>query len=272
MNVNLVTDAPKHNLVLMKLSGAYKEKGYRVWLNGVGEFDDTIGSWLFSRSEKVPCTKEGGPGVNNYVYDPYDKLRPDYGLYGLDYSLGYTWRYCPRKCSFCVVPKLVEIPRLHHSIWNFHDSRFTKICLLNNNTFSDPQWKETFEEIWEADLTVIDENGYDLRLIDEEKADALRKTKFQGQIHYAWDNIADEKKILDGLKIAPRGMVYVLVGYNTTQDEDFHRCQKIHDLGHDPYVMPYNRGNKELRAFKRFIDSRMYRKYPTLREAWGAYG
>ena len=40
----------------------------------------------------------------------------------------------------------------------------------DNNTFSDPQWHDTFEEIWDAKLTVKDENGYDLRLLDEEKA------------------------------------------------------------------------------------------------------
>jgi hypothetical protein len=47
----------------------------------------------------------------------------------------------------------------HHSIWEFHDSSRSKICLLNNNTFQDKRWKETFEEIWDANLSVIDENG-----------------------------------------------------------------------------------------------------------------
>lgn len=162
-------------------------------------------------------------------------------------------------------------PQHHHSIWTFHDSKFKKICLLNNNTFSDPQWKDTFEEIWDANLTVIDENGYDLRLMDEEKAEALKKTKFKGKIHYAWDFMKDEKSVLQWLKIVRKGVVYTLVGYSTSKEEDFYRCQKIHDLGHDPYIMPYNRGDKDLRAFKRFIDSRIYRKYPTIEKAWEDY-
>ena len=54
-------------------------------------------------------------------------------------------------------------------------------------------------------------------------------------------------------------------------EDDIYRCQKIHNLGHDPYVMPYNGGNRRLRAFKRFIDSRMYRKYKTISEAWREY-
>ena len=65
-------------------------------------------------------------------------------------------------------------------------------------------------------------------------------------------------------------MVYILIGYNTTQEEDFYRCQKIHDLGHDPYVMPYNRTQEE-RQFQRFINTRMYRRYPNIKQAWKDY-
>ena len=271
MNINLLTDATKHNLALMKISAFHKEQGDYVCLKGVGSFDLTYGSWLFDFSPKGVCDIEGGPGVDIHkrLPDKFDDCKLDYDLYGLDFSLGFTWAWCPRKCSFCIVPKQ-DNPRVHKSIWDFHDSRFKKICLLNNNTFSDPQWKETFEEIWDADLTVMDENGYDLRLMDDEKAAVLKKTKFQGYRHYAWDHMRDETKILNGLRIAPRGIVYVLIGYNTTREEDFYRVQKIHDLKHDPYVMPYNRTRAEM-AFKRFIDSRMYRKFQTIDEAWRNY-
>lgn len=270
MNINLVTDAPRHNLALMKIATCHKALGDQVYLNGVGCFDLTIGSWLFDFSQKAVCDLEGGPGIDPTIrLTDYDRIKPDYSLFNLDYSLGYTWAWCPRKCPFCIVPKQAN-PKTHHSIWEFYDPRFKKICLLNNNTFSDPQWKETFEEIWDADLTVIDENGYDLRLIDEEKASALKKTKFQGYIHYAWDLIDDDMDIMKGLLIAPSGIVYVLIGFNTNQEEDIYRCQMINNLGHDPYVMPFNRTRGE-RAFQRFINTRMYRKYPSIKTAWKDY-
>ena len=162
----------------------------------------------------------------------------------------------------------------HHSIWEFHDMRFNKICLLNNNTFMDSQWKETFEEIWDADLSIIDENGYDLRLLDNEKCEVLKKTKFVGSIHFAWDRIKDETKILKSLALLQkwkiRGYIYVLIGYDTTQEEDLYRCQKIIDLGHDPYIMPFHQ-SKEEKRFKRFIDSFMWRKYRILEEAFWDY-
>ena len=270
MKVNLLTDAKYHNLALMKLSTWHKARGNQVFLNGVGKFDYTIGSWLYDFSEKGICDVEGGPGINPTIrMNGYEKVIPDYSLYPVDYSLGYTWAYCPRKCPFCIVPKQNN-PKEHHSIWDFHNSQFKKICLLNNNTFSDPQWRETFEEIWDANLIVRDENGYDLRLIDNEKSEALKKTKFDGYIHYSWDLMENEKIVLNGLRVAPKGMVYVLIGFNTVREEDFYRCQKIHDMGFDPYIMSYNRTPEE-KAFKRFIDSRMYRKYPTIESAWKDY-
>lgn len=279
MKINLLTDAPRHNLALMKISAYHKAIGNDVTLNQPMEpCDVSYGSWLYS--QKYATDWIGSTGVNPTIQLPqeFESMRPDYALYGLDYSLGYTWAWCPRKCEFCVVNKQNN-PKEHKSIWTFHDSKFKKICLLNNNTFSDPQWKETFEEIWDAKAVVVDDNGYDCRLLDDEKADALKRTKFNGSIHFAWDLMKDEAKVLQGLEIARkhhlRAVVYVLVGFNTTIEEDIYRCQKIHDLKFDPYIMPYRtakgKASKQARAFKRFIDCRYYRKYKTIQEAWENY-
>ena len=206
----------------------------------------------------------------------YFNIKPDYDLFPINYSLGYTWSYCPRKCGFCIVPDQNN-PKKHHSIWDFHDSKFKEICLLNNNTFSDPQWKETFEEIWDANLIVRDENGYDIRLLDDEKAEALHKTKWSTPLHFAWDLMEDEKEVRRGLNLLKKhnlrstsNGVYVLIGFNTTQEEDIYRCQVIDDFGLTPYPMPFNRTFQEM-DFKRFINLHYYRQYPTIKEAWKEY-
>lgn len=269
MKVGLLTDAPKHNLALMKLSAYHKACGNEVLFNlSIFKADYTYASVLFEKNKKLYLADEyGGPAFNGNRLNIY--LKPDYDLYPHnDFSLGYTFRGCYRNCEFCKVPK-IEDDFNHYSIWDFHYPKFKKICLLNNNTFFDKQWRETFEEIWDADLTVM-EHGYDLRLIDEEKAEALRKTKHEKQIHYAWDRMKDEKEILRGLEIAPKGMVYVLIGFDTTEEEDLHRCQKIHDAGFDPYIMPFNQTKSE-RDFQRFINLRFYRKYKTIQKAWREY-
>lgn len=279
MRIGLLTDAPKHNLALMKISQWHKQQGHEVILGKPADVvgcEKVYGSYLFRQRDHADIV--GGPGVDPIIrLAPHiEDIYPDYSLFNIDYSLGYTWEYCPRKCGFCVVPKQNN-PKVHRSIWEFHEPKFKKICLLNNNTFSDPQWRETFEEIWDADLTVTDENGYDLRLIDEEKVGALHRTRFDGLIHFAWDRIKDEAKILDGLSLAQqlrhRSMVYVLTGYDTTIEEDIHRCQLIYNTGFDPFVMIYNnRKKRQLRQFRRMINlTRCYRRYPTIEAAWSDY-
>jgi len=312
MKISLLTDAPKHNLALMKISAWHKKQGDEVLLNmPLFPADYTYASVLFEKNIKLFNANEyGGPAYEiqdgkgwvsgdglagsverwgmarsdrrgiSRIYKKllqkmHDKI-PDYSLFGLDYSLGYTFRSCLRSCKFCKV-HLIENDMQHHSIWEFHDPKFKKICLLNNNTFFDKQWKETFEEIWDANLSVIDENGYDLRLLDDEKADALHKTKWATPLHFAWDNIEDEDKIITGLKLLEKhhlrstsNGVYVLIGFNTTEEEDLHRCQIIDDYGLTPYPMPFKK-TKKLMKFKRFINLHYYRKYKTIKEAWEAY-
>jgi hypothetical protein len=171
----------------------------------------------------------------------------------------------------------MEKDKAHHSIWDFHSPNIKKICLLNNNTFADPKWKETFEEIWDANLTVVDENGYDLRFVDEEKAYALKQIKWDNchDPHFAWDRMQEEKHILRGFDAINRAglslkSIYVLIGYDTTIEEDIYRCQKIHDLGHDPFPMIYKE-TPTLRDFRRMIYLRNYRKDGNIEKSWKEY-
>jgi len=277
MIINLITDAPKHNLALMKISSYHKAKGDDVYLKAPVKADLVYGSWLFNQDYYSNIV--GGPAVDPMIRLPaeIEVCKADYSLFPIDYSLGFTWSYCPRKCEFCVVPKQNN-PKSHQSIWTFHDNRFKKICLLNNNTFSDPQWRETFEEIWEAKLMVHDENGYDLRLLDEEKADALKQTKFEKEIHFSWDFIEDEVKIIKGMELAKRyklnACIFVLIGFPNMRpidESDIYRCQKIADYNFRIFPMPYNGGNKQLRAFKRYIRLFAYKNYKTIKEGWEDY-
>lgn len=283
MKVKLMTDAPKHNHALMCLSTKLKSEGHDVFLGTPQDpCDVSYGSWLFSQAYYSDFA--GGVAVDPLLRLPLNGHKPDYSLFPIDYSLGWTWEYCPRKCSFCVVPKQNN-PKTHHSIWDFHDTKFDKICLLNNNTFTDPQWRETFAEISEAHLTVIDQNGYDLRLLDLEKLEYLNNTNFEGLLHFAFDDIKDEAEIRRGLKILKgikhQVQIYAMVGYPEKRwidETDIARCQIIADAGFDPFIMVYNRvirsqepRMRQLNQFQRLVN-RIYtwRKLGFV-EAWKVY-
>lgn len=123
------------NLVCMKLSGYYKERGDEVVLqqsyDGLAEFDRVYLAKVFTDTAvppevlRLPNVVYGGTG---FFYDRAVPLpsaiehhRPDYHLYDgwvqaqlaagkrrqefryyLDYSIGYLTRGCFRHCAFCV--------------------------------------------------------------------------------------------------------------------------------------------------------------------------
>jgi hypothetical protein len=245
MKISLLTDAPDHNLALMKLSAYHKKRGDEVMLNQpLWKADKTYASILYAwnKSTYVADVYGGIQFPNEILPREVEYLKPDYDLFELDYSLGYTYRPCYRRCDFCLVKTLKYPDTRHHSIHEFHDKRFKTICIMNNNWLLDPQWKHTFEEIWAEKLTVK-EHGLDLRLMSEEKADAIKKTKWDGRLHFAWDRMRDEKLIVKGLefikpyKIASR--CYVLAGYDTTWEQDLYRCQILINYDQVPYIMPY---------------------------------
>lgn len=282
MKVKLMTDAPRHNLALMKISTHHKELGDDVFLgNPQDPCDFSYASWLFSYPYQADVV--GGTGVDPSIRLDLD-CKPDYSLFNLDYSVGFTWEYCPNRCGFCVVPKQNN-PKTHSTIWKFHNPEFKKICLLNNNTFSDPKWRDTFEEILGEDLTVIDENGYDLRLLDDEKVEYLNRTKFSTVIHFAWDDIKDERKIRRGLTtlklLKHHPQIYVMVGYpdlRPIDETDLHRCQVIVDAGFDPFVMVYNRIRKskspimhQLNQFQRMVNRTYIWRKLGFKKAWEVY-
>lgn len=246
------TSSKYPNLAAMKISAYWKSQGAEVSLDfPIARADYTYASVLFSKTPDPITDEVGGPKYPEVKLDSkIDAMKPDYSLYPwLDYSIGYTYKACPRSCDFCVVPKQKNEEQ-HYSIWTFHDERFKKIGLLNNNTLADLYWRETFQEIWDAGLTIIDLSGFDLRLMTEESAEYIAKTKIQGSIHMAWDFIEHEVEVLRGIDYLVNAgvrpgklMCYVLMGYNTTEEEDLYRLRVLKERGILAYVMPYE-GNK----------------------------
>jgi len=275
MKISLLTDAPRHNLALMKLSSYHKAKGDEVELNmPLWKADYTYASYIFEDGLRFGAQERGGIGIDPKAKlpDQIESLGPDYGLFKLEHSLGYTFRACFRNCPFCKVPLLPK-DIAHHSIWEFHDPRFSTIELLNNNIFFDPLWDWTFREICKANLKVI-EHGMDLRLLDDRKAWWIKRLRWVNQPKFAWDMMKDEAKIIEGLRLLQKykikAMIYVLEGFDTTFEQDIYRCEIINSMGFDPFPMLY-KSTKQLRRFRRMIYLRYYRKYKTIKQAWEDY-
>lgn len=58
-----------------------------------------------------------------------------------------------------------------------------------------------------------------------------------------------------------RHMCFMIVGYNTTFEEDIYRFRKLTESGVDPYVMVYDDlPDIKLRHFARWVNGRVYKK------------
>lgn len=214
----------------------------------------------------------GGSGVNyEWLPEHMRLLKPDYGLYNnlvcqkcgkktdycrcfknmspgnIFYSMGFTTRGCIRKCDFCIVPEKEGKLERWQPVWDFVDDQFDKIYLMDNNLFADKEWFiENSDYIVRKGLQ-LSADGMDIRIIDKEIAKRLKMIKWYKKLRFAFDNMVDEKavrygiEILKDAKINIRGDVqfYVLVGYNTTEEEDKYRCRLLKELGTTPYVMRY---------------------------------
>ena len=77
----------------------------------------------------------------------------------------------------------------------------------------------------------------------EEQAYWLNQMKLKGNVHIAWDlptlDLTDKLREVTKC-INPRKLTcYVLVGYNSTIEQDMFRIKTLWDFGIHPFVQPY---------------------------------
>lgn len=184
----------------------------------------------------------------------------------VDAGIGFTSRGCIRKCGFCVVPVKEGALRSASEIRDIINPRSNVLILLDNNFTADPDCLEKLREIRERNLVINLSQGIDVRLVTPEIAKALSEVKHLKKLCYAWDLPSHENIVLKGIETLSKyikkyqHMCYMLVGFNTTFEEDLYRFKKLTEIGVDPYCMVYNQKNDvRLRHFARWVNSRIYK-------------
>lgn len=280
------------NLALMKLSAWHKQQGDDVaWHDPLfgGHYDRVYVSKVFSTTEEYQYhidadeIIQGGSGyaismVNGkeefdenkdiWLPDHVEHIMPDYSLYGISHkAYGFLTRGCPRGCAFCHV-KAKEGIESHKvaDLSEFWDGQ-NEICLMDPNTFACKDWKDLLGQLKESKARVDFNQGIDIRLMNEEKIEALKsvRTKF---VHFAWDRYSDKDIILPKMKMLKemtgwkhgRVSVYILCNFDTTMEQNLERIQICRDLDFSPYVMLYDKESipkgHELRKLQRYVNNR----------------
>ena len=255
MNIGLI-DVDGHNfpnLALMKISSYHKRKSDDVeWaIPMMGRYDLIYASKIFTFTPDINPLEfqadevmKGGTGydIKSVLPTPIEEVQnPDYTIYpNCNYSIQFYSRGCIRHCPFCLVhDKEGSISPVEPMELNPNGKW---IEVLDNNFFANPEWRTAINHLRKCNLPVKF-HGIDIRIMDEEQAAALNSLRLKNGIHIAWDlpQIDLTYKLKEVLKyIKPSKIVcYVLVGFNSTREQDYYRLRRLKDLGILPFVQPY---------------------------------
>lgn len=281
------------NLALMKISAWHKSKGHEVlWYTPFdGHFDEVYMSKVFSFTPDydfyidADIIHRGGTGYcidlvdGKEVYHkerdtelPYEveHMFPDYSLYPAltkDTAYGFLTRGCPRGCDFCIVGrKEGRISRKVADLSEFWRGQ-KNIVLCDPNILACQEWKDLLMQLIDSGAYVDFNQGLDIRMMTEEKALMLDRIRIK-EIHFAWDRYEDKDKVLPKLKLyaevskhsphAHNAIVYTLVNFSTTLEEDLDRIYTLRDLGYWAYVMIYDKEHCDpiYKALSRWVNNR----------------
>lgn len=282
MKIGIIqVDGHYPNLALMQIASYHEQQGHNVdWYDGIlfnQSYDQVYASKIFSFSDMPQLPQNaiiGGTGIDfrNVLPQEIADCSPSYSLYpACNYHIGFSMKGCRFNCKFCCVPQKEGRPKYNSNIDGLliNPKGGNRLMLLDNDFFGGPEWKPNLERIIELKLKVCFIQGLNIRIITEEQAQLLSNCNYQNSkfnqkyLTFAWDRYNDGKLIHKGIKICNDAGIpckhmqfFILIGFDSTPDQDYERVMTLRELGCMPFVMPYNKSNPYQKAFTRWVNNR----------------
>jgi hypothetical protein len=292
MRIGLI-DVDGHNfpnLALMRISAYHKARGDQVewWWSDFIHYDIVYMSKIFSDAytkdvpEPINADKviKGGTGYcislvngvevfdkekNNELPPEIEKMFPDYSLYPqFGFAVSMTSRGCPRGCSFChVAAKEGRCSVKVADVSDFWCGQ-KKIEVLDPNITACRDKRDLFRQYRETNAQIVFNQGLDIRLLNDDDVEDINGMRIK-DLHFAWDNPKDDlegkfRNFANGFRRKSNiGMVYCLVNFNSTMEENLYRIYTLRDMGYDPYVMVYDKphASKEIKMLQRWCNNKI---------------
>ena len=260
MNIGIVDVDGHHfpNFALMRASAYHKARGDQVeWATPFNQYDKVLASKVFTFTPdfnyltlQADIIEKGGTGYDikkQLSCEIESSMLMDYSIYPqYNFSLQFFSRGCIRKCPFCLVREKEGYIRAVEPVELNPKGEWIEV--LDNNFFANPEWKDAINYLQKKNQ-MVNLHGVDVRIMNEEQAFYLSKLKLKRRIHIAWDlpeiDLTDKwKEVIKYIK--PRNWAcYVLIGFNSTIEQDIYRLNRLKELGISPFVQPYRDFNND---------------------------
>ena len=186
----------------------------------------------------------GGTGYDIHSHLPMEIEKSDLMDYSIfpqyPFSIQFFSRGCIRRCPFCLVREKEGSIHAVDPVQLNPNGKWIEV--LDNNFFANPEWKFAVDYLLKVKQKV-NLHGVDVRIMNEEQAYWLNKLPLHKSIHIAWDlpniDLTDKLREVSRYIKPYKLMCYVLVGFNSTIEQDMYRIERLRELGIKPYIMPY---------------------------------
>lgn len=230
------------------------------------------GKWQDIGENSLFC--DGNVTYWERLLDEVEHTCPDYSLYPdftKDTAYGFLTRGCPNNCGFCSVSQ--KEGRCSCKVADLSEwwTGQRNIVLCDPNLLACRDHMDLLHQLVESKAWIDVNQGFDARLLTPENIAAIKHLKIK-EIHFAWDQMKNSKRIIRGLNTWKRfgkkdshgawGTVYVLVNFDTTMAENLFRIYKLVEMDFTPYVMIYDKPNApyEIRMLQRWCNNKQILK------------
>lgn len=189
------------NLALMKFAKWHKNVGHRVeWYTPFDFYDFVFVSKIFTftpdhgycLNSNTDAYFEGGTGYGDKVTMPVEveNSQPDYSIYKVpdNVAYGFLTRGCCNNCSWCVVPQKEGKIRPYNDVEQIAVDGRKNLILMDNNILASGDYaKNQFEKIIKNNYRIDFNQAMDARLVDNDFAKLIAKTKWIRYIRFGCD-------------------------------------------------------------------------------------
>lgn len=251
-------DSKLPNIALNKIAMWHEQQGDKItWdiplmLNQVNR---AYASCILTRNKvKIdnllglrPDLIAGGTGYDLMVHLPFEieDMKPKI-------NYGFTTRGCNRWCSFCLVCPSEGGFRITGDIYDFWDGKNRWVVCFDNNILIDiDHFDKICFQCQKEDISIDYNQGLDIRYLNRRVIEILNETKIRGGVRFAFDFPALEETVRQKVALLRQYynrkyiFFYVLVGFNSTFEQDLHRLNVLRELDCRAYVMRHENTPKQ---------------------------